>query len=90
MSGLHRGRSAADSVTNKIYVVNIYGNDATEQSVGSVSVIDGIANAVVPVAVGDAPFSLALNEVTDRVYVPDSGDDAVSVIAGDTPGNSCR
>ncbi|HZL68959.1 MAG TPA: hypothetical protein VFC29_16685, partial [Candidatus Limnocylindrales bacterium] len=75
------------SVTNKIYVGNACGNDLTCKSAGTVSVINGATNSVVPVAVGDTglnPALLAVNATTDRIYVPNPADGTVSVIAGDT------
>src|SRR5271165_2895000 len=85
--GFIAGWAAVDSVTNEIYVVNSCGNDPTCKSAGTVSVINGVTNSVAPVAVGDSGFHptlLAVNETTDRIYVPNFADNTVSVIAGDT------
>ena len=78
---------AVNAVTNEIYVINLCGNDPTCNSAATVSVLNGVTNSVVPVAVGDTGSTrvlLAVNATTDRIYVPNSADGTVSVIAGDT------
>ena len=78
---------AVNAVTNEIYVINLCGNDPTCNSAATVSVLNGVTNSVVPVAVGDTGSTrvlLAVNATTDRIYVPNSEDGTVSVIAGDT------
>ena len=62
-------------VTNKIYVANRGSN--------SVTVIDGATNATTTLAVGLTPVFMALNEVTNKIYVlTDYG--GVTVIDGAT------
>ena len=52
---------------------------------GSVSVINGTTNTVfATIPVGDDPERLDVNEVTNRIYVPNSGSNTVSVIDGNT------
>ena len=63
--------AAVNPVTNKIYVPNFCGNDGscTTHS-GTVTVIDGVSNTVVAtVNVGNGPYQVAVNSVTNRVYV---------------------
>ena len=48
-------------MTNKIYVAN-YDSD-------NVTVIDGATNATTTVAVGTNPYAVAVNPVTNKVYV---------------------
>ena len=78
-----------NSATNRIYVVNVGGNN--------VSVIDGATNAVdATVPVGSGPVGVGVNPATNRIYVTCSMEpvsDDVSVIDGatdteiDTDGN---
>jgi YVTN family beta-propeller protein len=84
-----------DSVSNKVYVRTAY---------GFIAVIDGISNTIITVGVGDWTFPylglpagppVAVDETTDKIYVPNGGDGTVSVIAGDTtlqfiPVTPCR
>ena len=93
--GLAARGLAVDSVTNEIYVVNDCGSDPFCQSPGTVTVINGATYSTSLVAVGDGPESIAVNETTDRIYVPNNADNTVSVIAGDTglqfvPVTPCR
>jgi DNA-binding beta-propeller fold protein YncE len=77
----HAGNSPADievnSVTNKIYFP-CYGNG------GTVLGIDGVTNAIIPIAVGDEPTATAINSATNTIYVPNAADNTVSVIGGAT------
>jgi YVTN family beta-propeller protein len=75
---------AVDSVTNKIYVAEC-GTDPSCQSNGTVTVIDGATLAFTNVGVGDYPYGLAANSVTNRIYVPNYLDNTVSVIDGTPP-----
>ena len=58
---------AANPVTNRVYVANIWSN--------TVSVIDGITNAVIAtIPVGELPYSVAVNAATNKVYVANQGE----------------
>ena len=49
----------------------------------SVTVIDGTSNTVIKtVAVGITPFDVALNPVTNKIYIPNVGSNNVTVIDG--------
>ncbi len=53
---------AVNSITNKIYVANLYGN--------TVTVIDGATNnTIATVDVGEFPNEVAVNPVTNEIYV---------------------
>jgi YVTN family beta-propeller protein len=67
---------AANSVTNKIYVSDYFGS-------GNVTVIDGVTNATASVAVGASPGAIAVNAVTNKIYVI-TGNGDVTVIDGVT------
>ena len=77
---------AVDERTNTVYVANFGDN--------TVSVIDGATcnarnhagcgQVPVTVAVGNRPVRLALNVVTDTIYVANEADNTVSVINGTT------
>jgi DNA-binding beta-propeller fold protein YncE len=71
---------AVNSVTNKIYVANVCGNDPICASPGTVTVIDGATLAFTNVGVGSGPYGLSLDSTTNRIYVPNSSDATVSVI----------
>jgi DNA-binding beta-propeller fold protein YncE len=84
------GEVAVDQATDTVYVANLQGN--------TVSVIDGVTcNATnqtgcsrppATVTVGNGPYALAVDEVTDTVYVTNldaaTSGDTVSVINGAT------
>ena len=54
----------------------------TNNGSNTVSVIKGASNTVVAtVPVGPQPDDLAVNPVTNRIYVANTGDNTVSVIA---------
>ena len=63
--------SAVNPVTNKIYVTNYCGNDPScrNNGTGTVTVIDGATNNTVSVNVGAAPYAVAVNAVTNKIYV---------------------
>lgn len=75
---------AIDRVTNKIYVTN--GNSSTLSGNGGVTVIDGQTNSTTtvtdPNAQTDLPGALAVNPVTDNIYVANAISDNVTVIHG--------
>ena len=85
--------SAVNSTTNKIYALNQCGNDPTcsyPYSQGTVTVIDGATNNPTTVTVGYYPSTVAVNPVTNRIYVANqcgsdtncAGDGTVTVIDG--------
>ena len=79
-----------DQATDTVYVSNAGANFAGD----TVSVIDGAicdgtdhtgcGQTPPTVSVGSTPGSLAVDQGTDRVFVPNLGDDTVSVIDGAT------
>jgi YVTN family beta-propeller protein len=76
---------ALNSVTNKIYVANQCGNDPTCHSPGTVTVIDGTTLATTTVSVGDgSPVDVAVNPVTNNIYIANWDSNTVTVIDGST------
>jgi YVTN family beta-propeller protein len=79
-----------DLATNTIYVAN----GGTNSPGNTVSVIDGATcngstgvgcrHTPRTIAVGSAPYSLAVDQATDTVYVANNNDNTVSVINGGT------
>ena len=70
--GVEPASSAVNSTTNKIYVPNQCGNDATcayPYSQGTVTVVDGATNNPTTVNVGYYPSTVAVNPVTNTIYV---------------------
>ena len=65
-------------VTNQVYVV------ATGLNPKSITVIDGATNSTTTVTVGNAPSGVAVNPITNKVYVANQNDATVSVIDGAT------
>jgi YVTN family beta-propeller protein len=64
-------------VTNQIYVTNTASNNVT--------VIDGATNSTTTVSAGTSPYALAINPVTNKIYVADlEGNINVTVIDGAT------
>jgi len=75
--GANPTAAAVNPVTNRIYIAN--------RASGSVSVIDGVGDAVLTTTpVGLAPSFIAVNPKTNKVYVSNSSDGTVSVIDGAT------
>ena len=72
-------------MTNKIYVANFCGNDASCNSGGTVSVIDGATNTVThTVAVGQGPGLIFADPATNKVWVLNScGTSLACVLNGD-------
>ena len=75
-------------MTNKIYVANQCG-DANCHSNSTLTVIDGATNNTATVNVGVIPWSVAVNPVTNKIYVVNHCQDcqsggAVTVIDGAT------
>src|ERR1039457_5560394 len=62
---------AVNSVTNKTYVANTScpGSYRNCPSAGTVTVIDGATNQTTTVNVGVAPTAVAVNPVTNKIYV---------------------
>jgi YVTN family beta-propeller protein len=86
--GSIRPRSLAiNATTNKIYVVNYCGSDPFCGRNGTVTVINGADNYTSSVNVGRLPVVLAVNPVTNLIYVPDSEND-MTIINGATNGTS--
>jgi YVTN family beta-propeller protein len=83
---------AVNPVTNQIYVANSGFATGTVQvvSAGTVTVIDGATNATTTVPVGTVPGFVAVNPVTNQIYVSNSGGplsvpgNTVTVIDGST------
>ena len=48
------------------------------------TVIDGATNATTTVPAGQAPIAVAVNPVTNKIYVANTGSDNVTVIDGAT------
>ena len=71
--GARPDTQAINTVTNKIYIANTCGNDPTcayPYAQGTVTVIDGATNNVLSVInVGYVPYGVAVNSVTNRIYV---------------------
>jgi YVTN family beta-propeller protein len=89
--GLFPYFAEVDAVTNKVYVANAFCNKLTRHTgltcssgPGTVTMIDGLTKntVVVHAGIGDGPFFLAANSVTNKVYVPSYADNNVAVIAG--------
>jgi YVTN family beta-propeller protein len=77
---------AVNPVTNKVYVANFGDMDpAGGRILGhTVSVIDGVTNATTTVGVGIHPTGIAVNPVTNKVYVSNYDDRTETVIDGAT------
>lgn len=75
---------AVNTVTNKIYVANCGGPCSVSGGLGggSVTVINGADNTTAPVATGNGPFAIAVNSVTNKIYVANSSSNNVTVING--------
>ena len=73
---------AVNPRTDTIYVANANGKSAAgNPRHGSVSVISGQTGQVTAtIRAGDLPFGVAVDPVTDRVYVTNSNGNSVSVI----------
>src|ERR1035441_12099 len=91
--GVEPASSAVNSTTNKIDVPNQCGNDSTcssPYSQGTMTVINGATNNPAPVNVGYFPSTLAVNPVTNTIYVANqcgsdptcASDGTVTVIDG--------
>ncbi len=70
--------------TNMIYFACQARPNQTVANGLSVNVINGANNTAFPIAVGDYPNAAVVNASTNTIYVPNQGDDTVSVIGGAT------
>jgi len=75
MMRISTGDRTLQEATNKIYVC---GNDVVNGS--NVTVIDGTTNAIANVTLSASVGAIAVNSVTNRVYV--AGQNQVTVISG--------
>lgn len=78
---------AVNPVTNKIYVTNggRVNVDGSFDDEGSVTVIDGASNKTkTTVKVGAGPSALAVNQVTNKIYIANSLSNNVSVMDGNS------
>jgi YVTN family beta-propeller protein len=84
--GVNPAWGVVNLITNKIYIVNMCGNDptCTPTSPATVTVIDGATDATTTVTVGRRGYIAAVNELTNKVYVANARDNTVSVIDGAT------
>ena len=66
---------AVNAMTNKIYVVNNNLDGLSNTTAGNVTVIDGATNAITTVTDPNAisPVSIAVNSVTNKIYVANLG-----------------
>src|ERR1700730_1909578 len=67
---------AVSSSTNKIYVANCLppsGGMAGRGTPGTVTVIDGETNTTTTVSAGICPTAVAVNSVTNKIYVANFG-----------------
>ena len=77
---------AVNPVTNQIYVAN----EGTISTAGSVTVIDGVTSATTSIDVGavpsvlPGPFAVAVNPITNKVYVANNSGNSVIIIDGVT------
>jgi YVTN family beta-propeller protein len=76
---------AVNAVTNKVYIANV-GNGITP---GNVTVIDGVTDSTTTITdvdlgpgIDSRGFSIAVNSVTNKIYVADEFKNDVSVIDG--------
>ncbi len=70
--------AAVNSATNKIYVANYCGTvpNCGLGTQGTVTVIDGATNTTFSVNVGLSPLAIAVNPVTNKIYVANQCGDA--------------
>jgi YVTN family beta-propeller protein len=75
---------AVNTVTNKIYVANCGGPCSVSGGSGgaSVTVINGADNTTATVPTGNGAFAIAVNSVTNKIYVANSSSNNVTVING--------
>jgi DNA-binding beta-propeller fold protein YncE len=75
---------AVDPATNQIYVANEGSLIFSGSNPGSITVIDGATNSITTVVDpnANAPVAVAVDSVTDRIYVGNVGSGNVTVIDG--------
>src|SRR5439155_26579921 len=72
-AGTNPAAVAVNSVANKIYLANFFGNDVT--------VIDGATDSFLSmVTVRTGPYAVVVNPVTNKVYVADLISNDVTVV----------
>jgi YVTN family beta-propeller protein len=76
--------SELDVNTNMVYFPCQARPNQTLATGLSVNVLNGANNTAFPVAVGDYPNAAVVNAKTNTIYVPNDGDDTVSVIGATT------
>jgi len=81
---------AVNPITNKTYVANCGSacTGRTSDGSGSVTIIDGATNAATTLAVGTNPSAVAVNPVTNQIYITNQGSNNVTVMDGTTDANS--
>jgi DNA-binding beta-propeller fold protein YncE len=77
---------AVNAVTNRVYVANTGDSSNPGVNHGNVTVIDGNTDAVTTVTDPNAfgPYSIALDSVTNKVYVTNAWSGNITVIDGQT------
>ena len=80
-------RCPGKSVYQQSLRFQLFGNDPTCQSAGTVTVIDG-SNHTTTVNVGASPYQAAINTTTNKIYVANSGGNTVTIIDGATNNTS--
>lgn len=75
-NGLNSSSIAVNPVTNKIYVANNSIGVPFSTNQGNVTVIDGATNAITTVTDPNAftPVAVAVNPITNKIYVANEGD----------------
>jgi len=85
--GIRTHAVAVNEATNKIYVVNIGDNGPFGSGIqGAITVIDGATNSAATVMDPNAngPFSVAVNQSTNKIYVGNYWSGNVTVVDGAT------
>jgi YVTN family beta-propeller protein len=86
MVGVGPANVVADLVTNKVAVQNICGNtpsciaSGNQNTPGTATLIDGVTLATSTVSTGNGSASLAVNSVTNQVYVTNHTDNTATFI----------
>jgi len=75
--GIQSSAIAFNPNTNHIYAVTPASDDVT--------IVDGTNNSFTSIGVGDNPFDIAVNTVTNRIYVTNQDDNTVSVLEDNLP-----
>ena len=85
-NGLIPSGVAVNSVTNMIYVSNEgqFNNGVAVANTGSVTIINGSNNTFVNVTTGTESWAVAVNPVTNKIYIPNKDGSNISVVNGAT------